>query len=178
MQLARLALDAALATPGVVSGSEGPLRSWVTLENGQRLPGVVAAEQADGLVGVTLHLVVEPVPLHPLADGLRSRIEAGAAAGPLAGRLGPVDIAFEDLGQPGAVPGAPPPPAAPPAPAAAGAVRVTAVPTVVSPTPGAPPTTPPAPPVSPAVAPSAVPPAVDVVQPATTPVPPPTPGAS
>lgn len=163
MQIARLALDAALGTPGVVSGSEGPLRSWVTIENGQRLPGVVAAEQADGLVGVTLHLVVEPVPLHPLADGLRTRIEAGAAAGALAGRLGPVDIAFEDIGQPGAIPAAPPPPAAtgaPPVPAPA-AVQ-----------PGAPASAPPgagAPVVQPGAGPTPVPPGTTVVPP---PVPP------
>lgn len=162
MQIARLALDAALGTPGVVSGSEGPLRSWVTIENGQRLPGVVAAEQADGLVGVTLHLVVEPVPLHPLADGLRTRIEAGAAAGALAGRLGPVDIAFEDIGQPGASSAAPPPAAtgAPPVPAPA-AVQ-----------PGAPASAPPgagAPVVQPGAGPTPVPPGTTVVPP---PVPP------
>jgi hypothetical protein len=104
VRLARLALDAALATPGVVSGTDGPLRVWVTVEQGRRFPGVVAVVRADGLVEITLHLVAAPVPLHPLGDAVRARVERDAGAAALADRLGPVDIAFEDLAEPGAAP--------------------------------------------------------------------------
>ena len=111
VRLARLALDAALATDGVDGGTDGPVRMWVTVEQGQRYPGVTAYVTADGTHDVGLHLVVEPVPLHPLAEAIRSRAEADVAAAGLAGRLGSIDIAFEDLASPGAP--APPPAGSP-----------------------------------------------------------------
>ena len=100
VRLARLAFDAALATAGVDAGTDGPVRMWVTVDQGQRYPGVTASVTADGTHEVALHLVVDPVPLHPLAAAIRSRAEADVAAAGLAGQLGSIDIAFEDLASP------------------------------------------------------------------------------
>ena len=97
VRLARLALDAALATDGVDGGTDGPVRMWVTVEQGQRYPGVTATVTPDGTHDVALHLVVDPVPLHPLADAIRTRAASDVAAAGLAEALGSIDIAFEDL---------------------------------------------------------------------------------
>jgi hypothetical protein len=83
----------------VESGTDGPLKLWVTVDQGQRHPGVLAAVLPDGRHQVSLHLVVAPVPLHPLADDIRAQIDADAAAAGLSDRLGPVDVAFEDLAE-------------------------------------------------------------------------------
>lgn len=90
--------------PGVVGGDEGRLRLWVTVDRGERIPGVVVAALGDGRHAVTLHLIAEPVPLHPLADSVRAAVERAAAAGSLSAALGPVDVAFEDIAQPGTAP--------------------------------------------------------------------------
>jgi hypothetical protein len=104
VRLARLALDAALAQDGVASGTDGPFKLWVTLDQGQRYPGVMASVLPDGTHSVRLHLVVEPVPLHPLADKIRERVVADATAAGLEDRLGPVDVVFEDLADPDGAP--------------------------------------------------------------------------
>jgi hypothetical protein len=97
VQLARLALDAALGVDGVVSSDAGPLGTWVTADRGERLPGVVATALADGVYGVELHLVTEVVPLRPLAERVRSSVEQAVSSAGLAQLLGPVDITVEDV---------------------------------------------------------------------------------
>jgi hypothetical protein len=102
-QLARLALDAALGVAGVVSSHAGPQGTWVTADREERLPGVLATALAGGGYGVELHLVTEVVPLLPLADRVRSRVERAAASAGLADALGPVDITIEDVVTPNEV---------------------------------------------------------------------------
>ena len=97
VRLARLALDAALAVDGVEAGTDGRVKLWVTVDQGQRYPGVMASVLPDGTHSVGLHLVVAPVPLRPLAEAIRERVRVDVEAAGLAERLGPVDIAFEDL---------------------------------------------------------------------------------
>lgn len=101
VRLARLALDAALAVDGVVRSDPGPLRVRITAEGQDRVPGVVSAALADGRYEVSLYLVTLMVPLHPLADRIRSRVARAASQAGLDDLLGPIDIAFEDLVEPG-----------------------------------------------------------------------------
>ncbi len=99
VELARLALRHALAVDGVVGADAGPLGSRVTLDGRERLAGVTAAALSDDRYGMTLHLVARVVPLHPLADRIRARIERGAARAGLEHALGPIDIVFEDVAE-------------------------------------------------------------------------------
>ena len=103
VQLARLALDAALGVDGVVSVHAGPLETWVTADREERLPGVLVTAVAGGGYGVELHLVTSVVPLLPLADRVRSEVERAASSAGLADVLGPVDVAIEDVVVPGQV---------------------------------------------------------------------------
>jgi hypothetical protein len=100
VELVRLALRQALVVDGVVGADAGSLGLRVTLDGSQRLAGVTAAALADGRYGMTLHLVARLVPLHPLAERIRERIERGASLAGLAQVLGPIDIVFEDLAEP------------------------------------------------------------------------------
>lgn len=103
VRLARLAEQAARGVPGVVGGLEGRVRLWVTVDRGERIPGVVVAAVGEGRHAVTLHLIARPVPLHPLGDSVRAAVETAADVAGLATALGPVDVAFEDLAEePGA----------------------------------------------------------------------------
>ena len=96
-RLARLAHTAALAVEGVADTSSGPAGRWLTAGGGERVPGVVATILPSGRYGLELHLVADPVPLRPLADRVRRRIEAAAASAGLADAIGPVDIRIDDL---------------------------------------------------------------------------------
>jgi hypothetical protein len=101
VQLARAALEAALGVSGVVSADAGRLGLRVTADGDERLPGVLVTARAGGGYGVELHLVTEAVPLRPLADRIRERVERAAAGAGLADALAYVDVAFEDVVQPG-----------------------------------------------------------------------------
>lgn len=95
--LARLALDAALGVPGVVSGHAGRFGTRVTVDRDERLAGVVATALAEGGYAVELYLVSEAVPLHPLAARIRERVERNAASAGLGDALAYVDVAIEDV---------------------------------------------------------------------------------
>jgi hypothetical protein len=97
VELVRLALMHALAVDDVLRADAGPLGTRVTLDGSERLAGVTAAALADGRYSLTLHLVVRIVPLLPLADRIRARIERGASRAGLEQALGPIDIVFEDV---------------------------------------------------------------------------------
>ncbi len=99
VELARLALTQALAVDGVVRADPGPLGTRVTLDGAERLAGVTAAALSDGCYAITLHLVARVVPLRPLADRIRTRIERGAARAGLDQALGPIDIVFGDVAE-------------------------------------------------------------------------------
>jgi hypothetical protein len=95
--LAQLALEGALSVEGVVSSSAGPSGVWITADDSGRVPGVVAAALRDGGYGLSLHLVVRPVPLHALAERVRERVARNAATAGLGEVLGPVDVSIEDV---------------------------------------------------------------------------------
>ncbi len=95
--LARLALDAARDVPGVISADAGRFGTRVTADREERLPGVLATALADGGYAVELYLVCEAVPLHPLAERIRERVERAAASAGLAAALRYVDVAIEDV---------------------------------------------------------------------------------
>ena len=99
MTLARLALESALATEGVVSTDAGPVGTRVTRGGGGRLRGVVAAARADGRYGIELHLVTRVVPLHPLAARVRAGVGQAARVAGLAESLGPIDITIDDVAE-------------------------------------------------------------------------------
>jgi hypothetical protein len=97
LQVARVALGAALTVDGVTAGSGGPLGLRVTQSGSERLVGVVSAADASGGYAVTLHLVVRVVPLGPLAERIRSQVGAQISAAGLADELARLDIVFEDI---------------------------------------------------------------------------------
>lgn len=99
VRLARLALESALAVEGVADLHAGPGATRVTSDGNERLPGVVATALADGTYSLDLHLVAQLVPLHSLAEEVRSRVTRAAGAAGLAEALGPIDITIEDLVQ-------------------------------------------------------------------------------
>ena len=100
VQLARLALDAALGVEGVVSSHAGPFGTRVTADRHERIPGVLSTALAGGEYGVEIHLVTAVTPLLPLADRIRSRVVRAASLAGLAEVLGPVDITIEDVVMP------------------------------------------------------------------------------
>jgi hypothetical protein len=97
LRLAALARAAALATRGVVGLDAGPAGMRTTASAGLRVDGVVCAALSDGRYHVSVHLVAGMVALRPLADAVRRRVERDVAIVGLADRLGPVDIAVEDV---------------------------------------------------------------------------------
>ena len=98
-RLARLARDTALAVEGVANATSGPRGVWATPDRDDPVPGVVATAQRDGY-DLSLHLVAEPVPLHPLAEQVRERVRARAEEALPDVRLGPIAVAFEDVAEP------------------------------------------------------------------------------
>ncbi|MEJ7567362.1 MAG: hypothetical protein WKF41_03770 [Gaiellaceae bacterium] len=95
LQLARVALDAALTVAGVV-GPVGALES-ATATARDRVPGVLVVALNDRRYDVSLHLIAAVVPLHDLADRIRERVVRAATAAGLARALGPVNVVFEDV---------------------------------------------------------------------------------
>jgi hypothetical protein len=102
MELAALALEAALGTPGVIAGHAGPNASAVTACPSGLLRGVVVAAVAGGRYTVDVHLIARPVPLHALGDAVRARIERRSRAAGLAEIVGMVSVSFEDVVEDGA----------------------------------------------------------------------------
>ncbi len=97
VHLARVALAAALAVPGVVRGEAGVGVPRVTADGPELLVGVSATAQADGRYALDLRLIAGLVPLWPLAEDIRAGVQAGAARAGLAELLGSVDVEFVDV---------------------------------------------------------------------------------
>jgi hypothetical protein len=95
--LARIALVASLSLPDVVDTDVGPNGAWVTEVEGERLPGVVAAAEADGRYSLELHLVARPVPLGELAERVRERIVRRAEQAGMSDAIGSIDVSIEDV---------------------------------------------------------------------------------
>ena len=102
VRLARAVLDACLGLDGVADGHPGRTRMRFTMSGAERLVGVVAIPGSDGRFALSLHLVVHPVPLQPLAGDIRRAVGVAAASEGLQHRLGTVDVTFEDLAEPAA----------------------------------------------------------------------------
>ncbi len=98
VELARLALRAALAHPDVRAGDPGPAGTCVTAGVGDRLVGVsVISDDGDGGYAVTLCLRTRIVPLRPLSEQLRERITRASTASVLAGRPTSIEIRIVDV---------------------------------------------------------------------------------
>lgn len=102
IELAGLALEAALSTPGVIASHPGPNASAVTASPSGLLRGVVVAAVAGGRYTVDVHLIARPVPLHALADAVRARIQHRSQVAGLGGVLDTVSVRFEDVVEDGA----------------------------------------------------------------------------
>lgn len=101
MRLARVALDAALAAPGVVDAEVGSNRVRVTGDSpANLLRGVSVTAEGDGRYGVDLCLVAAMVPLVTLGDEVRRRVRESAGRHGLAGELGSIDVEFSRLVSP------------------------------------------------------------------------------
>lgn len=95
-QLARLALDAAAAVPGVVGVDAGPHGLWVTADPPTGvLVGVSVVAQADGCYAVDLCLVAGIVPLLELGNDVRRSVQARAGREGVADQVGSVNVQFE-----------------------------------------------------------------------------------
>jgi hypothetical protein len=81
--LARAALAAALAVPGVVGVDSGPYEAFVTeAPRGERLPGVTCVAAPGGGYDVSLRLIAGLVELHPLGERIRTAVvRASVVAG-------------------------------------------------------------------------------------------------
>jgi len=100
LRLAALVRAAALATPGVVDLDAGRTGIRMTASEGLRVDGVVCAALPGGRYQASVHVVAAMVPLRPLAEAVRARVERDAAIAGLEARLGPVDVAVEDVRAP------------------------------------------------------------------------------
>src|SRR6185312_9690318 len=75
VRVARAALQAALAMPGVLGSDSGPSRGRVTADPASGpLIGVLGTAQSDGRSAVDLSLVADMVPLPALAEEVRARV--------------------------------------------------------------------------------------------------------
>lgn len=100
VRVASAALEAALAVPGVAGADAGPLGAHVTgVGGGERLEGVICAATEGGGYALSLRLICEAVPLHPLADEIREAVEASAADAGASRAPETVSIAFVDLAE-------------------------------------------------------------------------------
>jgi hypothetical protein len=79
LRLATLARDTALTVPGVHALDPGPARAFVTAGAGEIVGGVNCVVAPQGGFDLSLQLVCELVPLHPLGDRVRAAIEAAAS---------------------------------------------------------------------------------------------------
>jgi hypothetical protein len=100
LELASLALGAALATRGVVCGNAGTRGVYVTRADDALLTGVVAVAEPGGRYSIDLFLTAALVPLHPLATRVRKAVAAAAAGAGLGERLGALSVSFLDVQEP------------------------------------------------------------------------------
>lgn len=98
LEVAELALEAALGVPDVLAGDAGEDGLRVTAAAPDRvLRGVSAVAQADGRYCVDLRLIAGLVPLFELGDEVRRRVRHAAAEAGLAGCVGEVNVEFSSV---------------------------------------------------------------------------------
>jgi len=93
IRLARAALGAALGVPGVTRAVAGA--GHVTWDGQLALEGVLVVAAGLGIYDVSLRLATAPVPLHPIAQGVRDAVEKAAQR--IDARPGRIDVTFADL---------------------------------------------------------------------------------
>lgn len=102
VRLAWAAREAALAVPGVAATDAGPLGLHVTrVGDGERMEGVTCVATHQGEYSISLRLICEPVPLHPLAEEISVAVRASVSQAGLADVLDGVSIHFADLAEDG-----------------------------------------------------------------------------
>src|SRR6185312_10576063 len=95
VRVARAALQAALAMPGVLGSDSGPSRGRVTADPASGpLVGVLVTAQSDGRYAVDLSLVADMVPLPALAEEVRARVRRRLDDEELGDVLGVVNVEF------------------------------------------------------------------------------------
>lgn len=95
VRVARAALQAALATPGVLGSDSGPSRGRVTADpDSGPLIGVLVTAQSDGRYAADLSLVADMVPLPALAEEVRARVRRRVDDDELGDVLGVVNVEF------------------------------------------------------------------------------------
>lgn len=97
VQLAELALDAALAVPGVVGADAGPRGLHATASGTTVVQGVRVAAESGGRYTVDLGLRARLVALPALGDAVRERLERSILRAGLSERVGAVGITFHDV---------------------------------------------------------------------------------
>ena len=97
VELARVALLAALAVDGVVAGNAGEAGIWVTQDVVRRLPGVVATAEGGGRYGVGLYLTAALVPLHELGERVAEQVRKDVGDAGMAERLGTLHVTIADI---------------------------------------------------------------------------------
>ena len=97
VELARVALAAALAVEGVVAGTGGEAGIWVTQDGASRLPGVVATAERGGRYSVELYLTAALVPLHELGERVAEQVRKHVDDAGLAERLGTLHVTIADI---------------------------------------------------------------------------------
>jgi hypothetical protein len=100
-EVARLAREAALATPGVVAGVTGPHDRLMAEDRGRRLEGVVAVAEPGGAYDVDLFLRADLVPLPALTVAVEDRVRRRARAAGMERLVGEVRIFILDVAEPG-----------------------------------------------------------------------------
>ena len=95
VRVARAALQAALAVPGVLGSDSDPSRGRVTADpDSGPLIGVLVTAQSDGRYAVDLSLVADMVPLPALAEEVRARVRRRVDDEELGDVLGVVNVEF------------------------------------------------------------------------------------
>ena len=97
VELARVALAAALGVDGVVAGNAGEAGILVTQDGARRLPGVVATAEGGGCYGVELYLTAALVPLHELGERVAEQVRKDVGDAGLAERLGALHVTIADI---------------------------------------------------------------------------------
>jgi hypothetical protein len=98
VRLARVAREAALASPGVAGLDAGTVGAFATVGGGHRVAGVTCSTAPEGGYDLSLRLVCELVPLHAVADGVRVAIERAATEAQLTVQT--VTITVADVAEP------------------------------------------------------------------------------
>ena len=100
VRIASLALQAALGVDGVTAADQGPQVTHVTVSGSTVIHGVRVVAESPGRFSVDLGLRARLVPLHALADAVRSRVDASAAEAGLGERVGATTVTFHEIEAP------------------------------------------------------------------------------